>query len=172
MDMGCHSVEVTRFLFDKKPVMAHAWGSTFVHETKAEDNALALIQYENNELGQAENSWTAHGGLDIRFEIHGAEGAIFIDATRETGIRIFSVASEEKVSHVVEKSETKRGWMYPVWREHEIYGYIFELKHFISQIIKGEMPRETFRDGYVVNAIIDSCYRSMTSKKWEPICFQ
>ena len=172
IDMGCHSIEVGRFLFDKKPVVAQAWGSTFVHDTKAEDNALALIQYEDGELGIAENSWTAHGGLDIRFEIHGSEGAIFIDATRETGIRIFSVASEDKMSHVVEKSETKRGWMYPVWREHEIYGYLFELKHFINQIVKGEIPRETFKDGCIVNAMIDSCYSSMASRKWEPICFQ
>lgn len=170
MDMGCHSIEVTRFLFDKKPIEAHAWGSTFVHDINVEENALALIKYEDNELGQAENSWAAHGGLDLRFEIHGSKGAIFIDATRETGMKIFSIASEDKVSHVVEKSETNRGWMYPVWREYEVYGYLFELKHFISQMIKGEMPRETFKEGYIVNSIIDSCYKSMASKKWESIC--
>ena len=30
-------------------------------------------------------------------------------------------------------------------------------------------PRETFYDGYVVNAIIDSCYRSARSRAWEPV---
>ena len=28
---------------------------------------------------------------------------------------------------------------------------------------------ETFYDGYVVNAIIDACYRSAASKQWEPV---
>ena len=28
---------------------------------------------------------------------------------------------------------------------------------------------ETLRDGYIVNAIIDACYKSAASKKWEPI---
>ena len=28
---------------------------------------------------------------------------------------------------------------------------------------------ETFYDGYVVNAIIDACYKSAKSKKWEPV---
>jgi hypothetical protein len=28
---------------------------------------------------------------------------------------------------------------------------------------------ETFYDGYVVNTIIDACYRSAESKKWEPV---
>ena len=28
---------------------------------------------------------------------------------------------------------------------------------------------ETFYDGYVVNAIMDACYKSAESKKWEPV---
>ena len=30
-------------------------------------------------------------------------------------------------------------------------------------------PRETFYDGYVVNAIMDACYRSAASRTWEPV---
>jgi len=33
----------------------------------------------------------------------------------------------------------------------------------------GREPMETFRDGYVVNAIIDACYKSMKSERWEPV---
>jgi len=122
MDMGCHSVEVARYMIGKKPVEASAWSATLVHDTKAEDNSVALVRYEGGELGQAENSWAAHGGLDLRFEIYGSDGAIFIDTTRETGIRVFTVAPEEKVGYVVEKAEAKKGWMYPIWGEHEQYG--------------------------------------------------
>jgi len=169
MDMGCHSVEVARYLIGKQPVKAFAWAKTLVHDTKAEDNSLATVSYEGGELGQSENSWAAHGGLDLRFEVYGSDGAIFIDPTRETGIRVFTVAPEEKVGYVVEKAEAKKGWMYPVWREHEIYGYLAELKHFIACIQKGEKPRETYRDGYIVNCILDACYRSVKSGKWEGI---
>jgi len=169
MDMGCHSVEVARYLIDKKPTEAYAWGTTLVHNTKAEDNSLALVKYEGNELGQSENSWAAHGGLDLRFEIYGSDGAFFIDPARETGVKVFTVAPEEKVGYIVEKAEAKKGWMYPIWREHEVYGFLFELQHFISCILEGEMPRETFKDGYLVNCILDACYKSMQSKKWEPV---
>jgi len=34
---------------------------------------------------------------------------------------------------------------------------------------KGTPPMETFYDGYVVNAIIDACYKSAASKRWEKI---
>ena len=33
----------------------------------------------------------------------------------------------------------------------------------------GGEPQETFYDGYVVNAIMDACYRSAESRRWEPV---
>jgi hypothetical protein len=33
----------------------------------------------------------------------------------------------------------------------------------------GRQPMESFYDGYVVNAIIDACYRSAASRAWEPV---
>ena len=33
----------------------------------------------------------------------------------------------------------------------------------------GTRPIEDFYDGYVVNAIMDASYRSVASKKWEPV---
>jgi predicted dehydrogenase len=107
--------------------------------------------------------------LDLRYEIYGSEGAIFIDVTRETGIRVFTTAPEERVGYVVEKAEVAKGWLYPIWREFELYGYLNELRHFITSFERGEMPRENFNDGVEVNRIIDAAYRSFTSKKWEPL---
>ena len=34
---------------------------------------------------------------------------------------------------------------------------------------EGREPMETLYDGYVVNAIIDACYKSAKTKQWEPI---
>jgi predicted dehydrogenase len=171
MDMGCHSLEVARHLIGRKPKEAFAWGDTLVHrdKTKAEDNSLALIKYEGDNISQSENSWAAHGGLDIRIEIYGSDGAVFLDVTRETGVKVFTVASEEKTGYIAEKAEVKKGWMYPIWREHEIYGYLFELKHFISCILEDQKPMETFRDGHIVQCMLESCYKSIHSNKWESI---
>jgi hypothetical protein len=33
----------------------------------------------------------------------------------------------------------------------------------------GRPPRETLYDGYVVNAIMDACYRSASSHAWAPV---
>jgi hypothetical protein len=33
----------------------------------------------------------------------------------------------------------------------------------------GKKPNEDFYDGYIVNAIMDACYKSAKTKKWEPV---
>jgi predicted dehydrogenase len=169
MDMGCHSIEVGRYLIGLKPSSVSAWAATFVHTTKAEENSLVLVSHEGSELTQAENSWAAHGGLDIRIEVYGSEGAVFIDATKGTGLQLFTVAPEDKVGSIVEKAEAKKGWMFPTWNEIVAYGYDGELRHFISAIQEGKNPRETFEDGLLINRVADAAYRSIKSKKWETV---
>ena len=39
-------------------------------------------------------------------------------------------------------------------------GYVDMFTDMFDAIDEGRAPRETFYDGYVVNAIIDACYRS------------
>jgi predicted dehydrogenase len=169
VDMGCHSIEVARRLIGSTPSEVFAWEATLVHKTNAEDNSLILVRYSDSQIGQAENSWAAHGGLDLRFEVYGSDGAAFIDVTRETGVRIFTVASEEKVDYIVEKAESKKGWLYPISQEHEMYGYLNEFKHSFSCLESGEKPTETFEDGLLVNRIIAAGYRSAKKGQWTTI---
>jgi predicted dehydrogenase len=146
-----------------------AWISTVVHDTRAEENSVVMVNHEGSELAQAENSWAAHGGFDLRIETYGSDGAILLDATKGTGLQLFTVASEKKIGEIVEKAETKKGWMYPTWNEVEAYGFPNELEHFLTCIGEGKQPRETFEDGLLVNKTIDAAYRSAKSKRWENI---
>jgi predicted dehydrogenase len=43
------------------------------------------------------------------------------------------------------------------------------MQEVVSAFREGREPRETFRDGYIVNAILDAAYRSMGSGHWEPV---
>jgi hypothetical protein len=38
-----------------------------------------------------------------------------------------------------------------------------------NSLEKGAQPIESFYDGYIVNAIMDACYKSSKTKKWEPV---
>ena len=166
LDMGCHSIEVTRKLMGKKPESVCAWVGTLVHEIEADDNSLTLVEFENGGLSQSENSWSALGGLDVRFEIYGTTGSIFIDTTRETGMKVFTTASEDRTGYIIEKADAKQGWTFPVWSEHVIYGFVDQLHHFVNSIISGREASETFEDGYLVNKIIETAYKSSRESRW------
>jgi predicted dehydrogenase len=170
LDMGCHTIEAARYFIgkDNRVTEVMAWGERLVHhdKTEAEDNAVLLMRFEGGQLGQSELSWTARGGLDLRNEVYGTAGTIFTDVTRETPVKVFS---QPGAGYVVEKADAESGWLFPPVDEAWIYGYREEMRHFIDCVAKGEMPRETFEDGYVVNCILDAAYRSITSKRWERV---
>ena len=48
-------------------------------------------------------------------------------------------------------------------------GYSDMFDDMFNALDQGADPRETFYDGYVVNAVIDACYRSASSRQWEPV---
>jgi predicted dehydrogenase len=167
LDMGCHTIEAARYFVGKdvRPVEVLAWGATLYHtdKTTGEDNAVLLMRFENGALAQSEISWTARGSLDLRNEIYGTEGSIFTDVTRSTPISAFVRSTS---SYLLEKAETNSGWIFPLPDEARVYGYHEEMKHFVECVARGEMPRETFEDGVVVNTIIDAAYRSMREHRW------
>lgn len=167
VDMGCHCVEVSRYFFGKETKVEEvmAWGDTLLHKdkTEAEDNALLVMRFENGGIAHIENSWSSSGGLDLRNEIYGTEGSTFTDVTRSTPITAFA---GEEAGYVVEKSESEKGWIFPLPEEAFAYGYQAEMKHFVECIREGIEPRETFRDGYIVNKILDAAYESMEEKEW------
>lgn len=169
IDMGCHSIETGRYFLGKKePLSVSAWTATLYHKTKAEDNSLVLIKYEGGALSQSENSWTTKGGVDGRFEVYGTEGSIFIDTTRETGIRAFTTGASAKTGYIVEKADASVGWMYPAWGEYITGGYLDEMRHFVDSIRNEKLPRENFEDGVVVNELMDDAYRSAKESRWVP----
>jgi predicted dehydrogenase len=170
LDMGCHTIEAARYFVGKEnPIVeVMAWIDRLYHHdrTDAEDNAILLMRFEGGELAQAELSWTARGGLDLRNEVYGTEGAIFTDVTRETPIKVFS---RPGAGYTVEKGETETGWLFPPVDEAWVYGYREEMRHFVECVATKQMPRETFADGYVVNGVLDAAYRSAETKRWEAV---
>jgi hypothetical protein len=71
--------------------------------------------------------------------------------------------------YVAEKAETGAGWLFPVGDEVSELGYVDMFTDQFRALDAGRAPRETFYDGYVVNAIMDACYRSAKSRRWEPV---
>ncbi len=169
VDMGCHCIEIGRSFIGKdiKPVEVMCWAETQVKPIEAEDNAIALVKYESGAVSQIEVSWNFRGGMDLRDEVSGTEGTIRLDHWLRTGFEVFTSGSTNK--YISEKTESDAGWLFPVGDEVHALGYPNMFTDMLDSLELNKEPRETFYDGYVVNAIIDACYRSAESKKWEQV---
>ena len=71
--------------------------------------------------------------------------------------------------YIAEKAESNSGWLFPVGDEVHELGYSHMFTDMFDAIDKKQQPSETFYDGYIVNAILDTAYLSAKTKKWEPV---
>src|ERR1700761_3940873 len=167
VDLGCHCVEIARNYIGKniRPVEVMCWAATQVHPIKAEDSGIGLVKYANGAIGQFEVSWTFRGGMDLRDEVMGTEGTIWINSFLRTGFEIFTTG--KGADYVAEKAESNTGWLFPVGDELNELGYNHMFTDMFRSLENGTAPRETFYDGYVVNAVLDAAYRSAKSRLWE-----
>jgi predicted dehydrogenase len=169
LDLGCHCVEITRSYIGKdiKPVEVMCWADTQVKPIDAEDHSIGLVKYENGAIGQFEVSWTFRGGLDLRDEVMGSEGTIWINSFLRTGFEMFTTGKGG--DYVAEKAESNTGWLFPVGDELNELGYNHMFMDMFNAYESKTQPKETFYDGYVVNSILDAAYKSAKTKQWEPV---
>lgn len=169
LDMASHGAEAARYLFGKDvPVRdVFAWGATLVHgdRTTGEDNAVMLVRFADDRVATMDVSWSSKGGLENRFEVYGDGGRIVQDIT-STVLRAFI---EHPAGYLGEKMDADTGWVYPVPDETHVHGHDAMMQHVVGAFRDGITPRETFRDGAIVNTIIDAAYRSMISGRWEAV---
>ncbi len=169
VDMGCHCIEIARNFIgkDNRPLEVTCWADTQVHPVDAEDHAVGLVRYDNGAIGQFEVSWTFRGGMDLRDEVSGTEGTVWLNHWLRTGFEMFTNVGQG--GYVAEKAEGDTGWLFPVGDEVGALGYVAMFLDMFDAMDTGRVPMETFYDGYIVNAIIDACYKAAETKKWEAV---
>lgn len=169
IDLGCHCIEIARNFIGKevRPVEVMCWADTQYHPVEVEDHAIGMVSYENGAIGQFETSWIFRGGMDLRDEVGGTEGTIWLNHWLRTGMEMFSSSTQS--GYIAEKAETDTGWLFPVGNEGAALGYDDMFADVLTQMETGGRPQEDFYDGYVVNAIIDAAYQSVKDRTWSPV---
>lgn len=165
MDMGCHAIAWFRWMLkNAKAESVYATMSTVLHKgrTKAEDNSVVIIEFENGVTAIAENSWAKHGGMDDKSEVYGTGGVVYADLFMGNAAISYS---KKGYGYAMEKADTTVGWSFTVFEEAFNQGYPHELKHFIECVQQDKEPVVTGEDGRAVLEIIYAAYASAAEGK-------
>ena len=141
---------------------------TLVHPIADEDNAVALIRFESGAIGQFEVSWTFRGGMDLRDEVAGTHGTIWLNHFLRTGFEMFTRRRRRRLRRREGRDRRPAGCSRSATRSSEL-GYVDMFSDMFRAIDEGRAPQETFYDGYVVNAIMDAATARRRRARWEPV---
>lgn len=135
-------------------------------EAPAEDYALTLVVYEDEDgslvLSEARTSWSFVGpGLRLTFEVLGPEYSISVNSlTQELNVFFSRNVKIPPTEEFVEKQTAEQGLMPMIPDEAASYGYRDEDRHMVESFLKGEKPREDWRDGLLVSQLMMAAYLS------------
>ena len=159
-DLGCHGIAFAWwFLGRPKMLSITCHLGTYVHgdKTRADDEAVTMIEFEGDAFCIVENSWARRGGMDDRIEIHGEGGSTIANLHMGNALPTYS---EYGYGYAVEKAPTTIGWSWPVYEELWNYGFPQEMRHFARAIRGLEAPLATGEDG---KAVLEAVYASYAS---------
>jgi myo-inositol 2-dehydrogenase/D-chiro-inositol 1-dehydrogenase len=160
MDMGCHGIAFCWWFLGRPKIKSvYCQMGTHAHadRTKAEDNSICILEFENGAVGLIEDSWAKPGGMDDCTEIYGTRGVTYADLHMGNALPTFS---EPGYGYAVEKAPSTQGWTHPVFEEHWNYGLPQELRHFARAVRGKETLRSTGEDGRMVQEVLLAGYQS------------
>jgi predicted dehydrogenase len=160
LDMGCHGIEFARWILGRPKVKSvFAQCGTYVHKekTRGDDNAIIILEFENDAVALIEESWARQGGMDDRAEIYGSHGVTYADLLHGSALETYS---DIGYGYAVEKAPTTRGWTFTMYDELWNYGFPQEMQHFVDCVRNNTPPAVSGHDGKAVLEIILAAYAS------------
>ena len=157
IDMAVHGLSFLQwFAGDSRAVRVTAEAGTFVHEQKVEDTSVILVRFDNDTIGQTEDSWSLVGGFDSRFEVFGTKGHAMIDLLYGHPIRSALGEATEGGANVLR---------FQAVDDHFVKdGHLAMMGHFLDCIETGARCLSTGEDGLRVMELVDAAYQSVNQR--------
>jgi len=137
-DMVVHNFDCVRWLMGEEPVELFALGSTLVSNAIRAigdiDTSVVTLKFPSGAIATIENSRRSAFGYDVRTEVFGSGGAIFVDDAQATPVRRFHREGVTQDHH---------------WFFLNRFGaaYVAELESFVSAVAHDREVAVTGADG-------------------------
>ena len=151
LDMLSHDFDMARWLIGSEISEVHVRGGNYMYEEIKEKGDLDMVSisfsFKSGALGYIHGSRKSAFGYDLRTEVLGDEGTVFVGSANDP---LFSVG-------------TKAGLRFGgyQWFFKRFYdAYVEEDKHFINAILEDKEPLVGGLDGLRAVQIAEACWRS------------
>ncbi len=153
LDMGCHLVDVARFLMGAVESVSATTGR-FGESNVGEDVATLILRFESGALGLLDFSWCA-AAFDARLEW--ALNETVLEGSQAT-IRLLADGALERITLA---GESSRILPEPTW-PGDVYleGYLATQRHFIEGLRTGRPHETSGRDNLAVMEVVWAAYTS------------
>jgi len=132
LDLGVHDFDLARWLMGDEVSQVYAIGGALVYPKLADfgdvDNAAVSLTFENGALATVDFSRNARYGYDIRTEVLGDEGALFIGGLQQTPLLVLA---RDGVTHDV----------FPWYPERFADAFLGEVAAFVDALQAGRTPQ-------------------------------
>jgi inositol 2-dehydrogenase len=151
-DMGIHDIDLARWLMGSEVERVYSEGECLVFPELKEvgdiDNAVVNLRFANGGVGNIDLSRNAIYGYDIRTEVIGSEGSLFIGGLQHT---MTWTLKKNQVSHDT----------IPYFMERFGTAYAAEIRGFIHAVENDEPVLVNGYDGRAATAIAIAATRSL-----------
>jgi len=156
LDMLSHDFDMARWLMDSEIKRVYVEGGAFIYEEIKEKGDLDVVtinfRFENGAVGFIHGSRKSAFGYDLRTEVLGTEGTVYIGYRQDP---MFAIG-------------VKQGLIYSgiKWFFKRFYdAYVEEDKHFIDCLINDKKPLITGEDGKKAVEIAEASWKSLKENK-------
>jgi len=152
-DLGCHTVDVTRWLGGEPDSVVARMNSFSGVYPDVDDNAVAVVEFANKTLGTMECAWVQRAGYSP-IEIYGTEGYASVRTSADP-ILISSKVPQEELRDGRHPTELPPALPSP-------------LDQWISAILDGTEMTIDVRDGRNLTELLEGCYLAAKSGRAVP----
>jgi 1,5-anhydro-D-fructose reductase (1,5-anhydro-D-mannitol-forming) len=145
-DLGCHTVDVTRWLGGPPRAVAGRLNSITGIYPNVDDNAAIVVEFESGVLATMECAWVQRKGPSP-MEIYGTEGYAAVG----------TLAGAPVIQSTKVAEEDLRDGLHP----HELPAALpSPLEQWLSSILEGAATTIGVRDGRNLTELLEACYLS------------
>lgn len=174
MDLGIHGLCMAEWLLEQPILAVQALAASQrweqAREQGIEETVTTVSRFRTGAIGQFICSWGIQGGLDIRAELFGTSGTLYIDQSKTiNGIQVYQSegageASREPTNTPRPHQASQAGWSYPPVDEWNVKGHAGELRHFVDCFLEGRKTESPLQRGYRVLEVVQKIYEAVTSR--------